>query len=159
MQHLGTWIHTKNPSHTWCQVKCWFFFNVLVSAGLSSRKTWAGFISSPCLTRAHSATQWTEEIQRKNVPADLFADLFFNSELAFTKDTTSSLIVNPSLRKVLVTNPPIYLRALKQAKSCHKLRWNMFHHDPDQDVSRLSCACTGEESDSEHSVSMFALTP
>lgn len=36
------------------------------------------------------------------------------------KETTSSFYVNPSLRKNLMTNPPIYLRALKRAKGFYK---------------------------------------
>lgn len=84
---------------------------------------------------------------KKQMPDELFAALFFNSELAtFAKETTSTFAVNPSLRKVLMTNPSIYLRTLKESKSYHKLWWNRSHHGPDQDVSRLSCTCTGEKS-------------
>ena len=132
-------------------------FHVLGSAGLSTKETWAGLGCCPCLSLPPIEQK---KIWRKKAPADLFAVLFFNSEFAIcAKETTFSFAVNPSLMKALMTKASFCLRALKETKNCHKLWWNMFHHDPDYDVSRLSCACTGEESDSRNSVFMFTLTP
>lgn len=103
-------------------------------------------VCCPCLTWAHSEQKESKEKRLQLNCLQLCPSNW--------KGTTSSVSVNPSLRRKLMTNLPIYLRALKGAKIFHKAvvkQVSSWH------ISRLSCASAGVESDIKDSACLLGL--